>query len=97
MKLMHQAQTNARRSQVESPTGAWAPSYDGMMRLITLGRERTLREMTIELAQVQPGDKVLEAGCGTGTLARATQVRAGQSGVVHGIDAAPQMIAVARR
>jgi ubiquinone/menaquinone biosynthesis C-methylase UbiE len=97
MRIQHQAKTNARSSEAGGQMGAWAPYYDGMMRLITLGRERTLRKMTVELAQVQPGDKVLEVGCGTGTLTLAAQARAGQSGVVHGIDAAPEMIAVARR
>ena len=97
MRIQHQPKTNARNSEVGGQMGAWAPYYDGMMRLITLGRERTLRKVTVELAQVQPGDKVLEVGCGTGTLTLAAHARAGQSGVVHGIDAAPEMIAVARR
>ena len=35
-------------------------SYDSYMRKITLGRERALREMTVNLAQVKPGDCVLE-------------------------------------
>ena len=97
MRIQHQTKTNARNSEVDGQMGAWAPYYDGLMCLITLGRERTLRKMTVELAQVQPGDKVLEVGCGTGTLTLAAQARAGQSGVVHGIDAAPEMVAVARR
>jgi ubiquinone/menaquinone biosynthesis C-methylase UbiE len=43
-------------------------SYDSYMRRITLGREHALREMTVNLARVKPGDCVLEVGCGTGTL-----------------------------
>lgn len=77
--------------------GKWAPYYDSLLRLVTIGRERTLREMTITLAQIKPGDKVLEVGCGTGTLNMAAKAQVGSSGEVYGIDAAPEMIEVARK
>lgn len=77
--------------------GAWAPYYDLLMKVITLGRERILRQMTVRLAPVRPEDRVLEVGCGTGTLSLAAWKQAGSSGKVYGIDVAPEMIAVARR
>ena len=46
------------RSQMEQMVG----SYDSYMKKMTLGRERALRELTVNLAGVQPGDSVLEAG-----------------------------------
>jgi ubiquinone/menaquinone biosynthesis C-methylase UbiE len=67
-------------------------TYDSLMRKMTLGRERALREMTVNLAQVKPGDCVLEVGCGTGTLALAAKRQAGPSGKVFGIDVIPGMI-----
>jgi ubiquinone/menaquinone biosynthesis C-methylase UbiE len=67
-------------------------TYDLYMKRITLGRENTLREMTIDLAQVKPGDSVLEVGCATGTLALAAKRKAGPSGKVFGIDIIPGMI-----
>jgi len=72
-------------------------SYDSYMRTMTLGRERTLREMTVSLAQVKPGDCVLEAGCGTGTLTLAAKRQAGPSGKVFGIDIIPGMIELSQR
>ena len=68
------------------------PSDDSYMRKMTLGRERTLRETTVSLAQVKPGDCVLEVGCGTGTLTLAAKRQAGPSGKVFGIDIIPGMI-----
>ena len=49
------------------------PSYDWYSAKVTLGRERTLRETTVRLAEVKPGDCVLEVGCGTGTLTLAAK------------------------
>jgi len=72
-------------------------SYDSFMRKITLGRERALREMTVSLAQVKPGDCVLEVGCGTGTLTLAAKRQAGPSGKVFGIDIIPGMIELSQR
>ena len=72
-------------------------SYDSYMGKMTLGRERALREMTVKLAQVKPGDCALEVGCGTGTLTLATKRQAGPSGKVFGIDIIPGMIELSRR
>jgi ubiquinone/menaquinone biosynthesis C-methylase UbiE len=72
-------------------------SYDSYMSKITLGRERILREMTVNLAQVKPGDCVLEVGSGTGTLTLAVKRQAGPSGKVFGIDVIPGMIDLSRR
>jgi ubiquinone/menaquinone biosynthesis C-methylase UbiE len=77
--------------------GHMAAYYDLVMVLLTLGRERTLRRMTLDLAQLKPGDKVLEIGCGTGTLTLAIKARVGVAGEAAGIDIAPEMVAVASR
>lgn len=71
-------------------------SYDKYMNKITLGREDALRTMTVTLAQVKPGDCVLEIGCATGTLSLAAKRQAGLTGSVFGIDIIPGMIEVSR-
>jgi ubiquinone/menaquinone biosynthesis C-methylase UbiE len=71
-------------------------SYDSYMKRATFGRERALRQMTIELAGVKPGDCVLEVGCGTGTLTLAAKRQAGPSGKAFGIDIIPGMIEASR-
>lgn len=81
------------KSQMEK----MVPSYDSYMRKMTLGREHTLRETTVSLAQVKPGDCVLEVGCGTGTLTLAAKRQAGPSGKAFGIDIIPGMIELSQR
>jgi demethylmenaquinone methyltransferase/2-methoxy-6-polyprenyl-1,4-benzoquinol methylase/phosphoethanolamine N-methyltransferase len=73
----------------------WAKYYDASVNVLMLGRRRQLRQQTVALAQIQPGERVLEVGCGTGDVALAASVYAGQSGAVVGIDPSPEMIAVA--
>ena len=81
------------KSQMEKA----APTYDKLMKRMTFGRERELRETTVSLAGVKPGDCVLEVGCGTGTLTLAAKRRAGSSGKVFGIDVIPVMIELSQR
>jgi ubiquinone/menaquinone biosynthesis C-methylase UbiE len=69
--------------------------YDLLVWLLTLGRERTFRDKVIRLARLAPGERVLDVGCGTGTLAIAAKRHVGPSGAVCGIDASPEMIAQA--
>jgi putative ABC transport system ATP-binding protein len=60
------------------------------------GKLRELRQRTADLARIQPGDKLLDVGCGTGTLAIEAQQRVGATGRVFGIDPSTQQIARAR-
>ena len=70
--------------------------YDLVTRVITFGRDKALRETLLELAAPAPGETVLDVGCGTGTLALALKARVG-TGAVHGLDASPAMIDVAKK
>jgi ubiquinone/menaquinone biosynthesis C-methylase UbiE len=66
--------------------------YDLLVWLLTLGRERSFREKTLRFARLEPGESVLDVGCGTGTLAIAAKRHVGPTGTVYGIDASPEMI-----
>jgi ubiquinone/menaquinone biosynthesis C-methylase UbiE len=71
--------------------------YDLLAWLLTLGRERALRERLADLAALRPGERVLDVGCGTGTLAIAVKRHVGPAGTVVGIDASPHMLERAKR
>lgn len=64
--------------------------------LVTLGQAPAMREQAADLAAIRPGESVLEVGCGTGELTRRAHTRAGQTGLVCGIDPGVEMITVAR-
>src|SRR5262245_10721682 len=70
-----------------------APVYDAMNRVMTAGLDRSWRRLTVE-AVVQPGDRVLDACCGTGDLAVAAERDGGN---VTGLDFSPAMLERARR
>jgi ubiquinone/menaquinone biosynthesis C-methylase UbiE len=71
----------------------WARGYDLLVWLLTHGRPGTFRERLVDLAHLAAGERVLDVGCGTGSLAIAAKRRVGRSGSVVGIDASPEMIA----
>ena len=70
-----------------------APVYDAMNRVMTAGLDRSWRRLAVQ-AVVQPGDRVLDACCGTGDLAIAAER---EGGVVTGLDFSPGMLERARR
>jgi SAM-dependent methyltransferase len=70
--------------------------YDLRVWWHTRGRERAFREQLVSLARLQPGEDVLDVGCGTGSLALAIRRTVGAAGRVAGIDPSPEMIGRAR-
>ena len=71
--------------------------YDLTVWLAMLGKERGFRERLLQLARINAGERILDVGCGTGTLAIAAKQRVGQGGAVYGIDASPEMVARAEK
>jgi demethylmenaquinone methyltransferase / 2-methoxy-6-polyprenyl-1,4-benzoquinol methylase len=70
-----------------------APVYDAMNRVMTAGLDRRWRKLAVD-AVVWPGDRVLDACCGTGDLAVAAERRGGR---VVALDFSEKMLERARR
>ncbi len=68
--------------------------YDPVVRWTT--RERTFKSRLLAQAGIRPGHRVLDVGCGTGTLALAVK-RACPAAVVTGLDADRTVLARAAR
>ena len=69
-----------------------APVYDVMNRVMTAGLDRRWRKLAVK-AVVWPGDRVLDACCGTGDLALEAERRGGR---VVGLDFSERMLERAR-
>jgi demethylmenaquinone methyltransferase/2-methoxy-6-polyprenyl-1,4-benzoquinol methylase len=78
---------------VEAMFDRIAPHYDRMNRLLTLRLDRSWRRRAVAALRLDPGDLVVDLGCGTGDLC--DQVRAA-GGRAIGVDFAAAMLAGAR-
>ncbi len=93
-----------KRRRVQRMFAAIAPSYDLNNRLHSLWMDQRWRQKAVELAALQPADRVLDVACGTGDLtlalarglkdARAAQLARGQ---VIGLDFTFEMLPIARK
>ncbi|MBO9695094.1 MAG: methyltransferase domain-containing protein [Sphingopyxis sp.] len=67
--------------------------YDRVVALMT--REKRWRSALIRLIDPQPGERIVDIGCGTGTLAIALRHKVSDAMVI-GVDPDPEALAIAR-
>jgi SAM-dependent methyltransferase len=68
-----------------------AAAYDS-----TCGPTWPIRERAIDALNLQPGQAVLDVGCGTGLSLALLRTAVGEQGRVYGFDQSPEMLAQAR-
>jgi len=97
MKMHTHTHSPESPAQTEGRLIRWASFYDLSVNIMTLGRVRRLRTLTVDHTLLKAGESVLDVGCGTGGVTIPAKHQVGKNGRAAGIDPAPEMIAVARR
>jgi demethylmenaquinone methyltransferase/2-methoxy-6-polyprenyl-1,4-benzoquinol methylase len=88
--------SDQKAEKVRSMFASIANAYDLNNRLHSFGRDSAWRRKTVRLAQVKPGERVLDVACGTGELTRAFRSMTDASRVV-GLDYTREMLDIAER
>jgi ubiquinone/menaquinone biosynthesis C-methylase UbiE len=88
-------ETQATQTKGRTITGLVARFYDGFGWLMSFGQEDKRNREIVKKAGIQPGERVLDVGCGTGAQTLPAADVAG-SGNVAGIDPSPDMLGRAR-
>ena len=88
-----EAEKAARVGEVFSSV---ATSYDRMNDMMSLGMHRLWKRFAVAMADVRPGDRILDVASGSGDLALAFAKRAGPAGQVVMTDINAAMLAVGR-
>jgi len=73
-----------------------AARYDVMNDVMSMGLHRAWKAYTVAVANLKPGDRVLDIAGGTGDLARAFARQVGESGLVLHTDINQAMLATGR-
>ena len=92
------SRSSAKETKGLIGSGGWRYDLMGWFvdTFLFRGQWSELRRKTASLASIQPGEQVLDVGCGTGTLALEVARRAGRAGRVVGVDPSTEQIARAR-
>src|SRR2546429_10002727 len=83
-------------NQVRAMFDRIAGVYDVMNSVMTVGMHHRWRERAADLANVGPGDRVLDVATGTGDLAVELSRRVGPGGEVIGSDFSERLLQLAR-
>jgi len=91
------AQGTLEEPAVQAMFDRIARIYDLLNTVMTAGLHHRWRCRAAELAEIKPGERVLDVATGTGDLAFELARRVGPTGTVIGVDFSEPMLAIARK
>jgi len=91
LRAPHAQADKSRR--VREMFNAIAPTYERINTIATFGRDAAWRRCTVDAADVQPTDVVLDVACGTGDMIRAFARHNPPPARIIGVDFAHEMLA----
>ena len=89
--------SNLDQTTVEHIYQNWAKVYEWLTPIYLLGNENRLRRKTNGFLRLQPGQTVLEVGCGTGRNFPLILEKIGPTGTLVGVDYTSDMLARAQK
>ena len=84
------------QTAIEHTYQNWAKVYEWLTPIYLLGNENRLRRETIASLHLQPGQTVLDVGCGTGRNFSLILDKIGPTGKLVGVDYTSDMLACAQ-
>lgn len=88
--------SNLDQTAIEHTYQNWAKVYEWLTPIYLLGNEKRLRKETIASLHLQPGQTVLDVGCGTGRNFSLILEKIGSTGKLVGVDYTSDMLARAK-
>jgi trans-aconitate 2-methyltransferase len=85
-----------RQDAGQDAGSSWIPSWDGASYAANTGHHRAYDDAFLAQTPLQPGDRVLDLGCGSGDFTATLARIVGPEGHVVGVDAQPSMLEEAR-
>lgn len=82
------------KRNLAGPLGTPTPENYERYFVPTIGKP--LAHELLRIAELRPGERILDVGCGTGIVSRLAAQEVGAQGMVVGVDIDPGMLAVAR-
>ena len=88
--------SNINQTAIEHTYQNWAKVYEWLTPIYLLGNEKRLRRETIDALHLQPGQTVLDVGCGTGRNFPLILEKIGPAGKLVGVDYTSDMLSRAQ-